>query len=98
MIAVVFIFVLHKWKKNTLLSIAGGNDFIHDPGTEFFQIMVFDITEAPLGGASVMSNEFCERRRKAGNCGNRAATFRYTDETYVKNIAAYQTPMTRRFH
>lgn len=24
LIAVVFIFVLHKWKKNTLLSIAGG--------------------------------------------------------------------------
>lgn len=24
MIAIVFIFVLHKWKKNTLLSIAGG--------------------------------------------------------------------------
>lgn len=24
LIAIVFIFVLHKWKKNTLLSIAGG--------------------------------------------------------------------------
>ena len=33
-IAILFIVFLHKWKKNTLLSIGGGNDFVYAVGAE----------------------------------------------------------------
>ena len=35
-IAILFIVLIHKWKKNTLLSIGGGNGAVHDTCTDCF--------------------------------------------------------------
>lgn len=38
-IAIVFIVLLHKWKKNTLLSIGGGTRPVYDTGPDCFSLI-----------------------------------------------------------